>query len=55
MCKAQLLEDPSSREDVDPVSGNKIDKATAVVGVGKAGKVYFFETFQKSAAFPRAI
>ena len=51
MCKAQLLKDPSSREDVDPVSGNKIDKATAAVGVDKAGKVYFFETLQNLQRF----
>jgi YHS domain-containing protein len=42
-CKAQLLEDPSARVDVDPVSGNKVDKASAFVGVDKAGNVYFFE------------
>jgi YHS domain-containing protein len=43
MCKTQLLEDPSTRVDIDPVSGNQVDKAIAIVGVDKAGNVYFFE------------
>jgi len=51
MCKTQLLEDPSMRADVDPVSGNKVDKATAVVGVDKAGNVYFFESVQNLEKF----
>jgi len=51
MCKAELLKDASSREDVDPVSGNKVDKATAVVGVDKAGNVYFFENVQNLERF----
>jgi len=46
MCKTQLADDPSTRSDVDPVSGNKVDKATAVVGVDKTGNVYFFENVQ---------
>lgn len=50
-CKTKLLEDPSSREDVDPVSGKKVDKATAVVGVDKAGNVYFFENVQNLERF----
>lgn len=44
MCKNQLRDDPTTRTAVDPVSGNKVDKATAVVGVDKAGNVYFFES-----------
>ena len=51
MCKTQLLEDPSARTDVDPVSGNKIDKATAVVGIDQAGNVYFFETLHNLERF----
>jgi len=51
MCKTQLLEDPSTRADVDPVSSNKVDKATAVVGVDKAGNVYFFESVQNLERF----
>ncbi len=51
MCKTQLTEDASTRMDVDPVSGNKVDKATAVIGVDKAGNVYFFESFQNLEKF----
>lgn len=41
--EAQLLHDPASRRDVDPLSGKEVDKATATVGVDQAGHVYFFE------------
>lgn len=51
MCKTQLRDDPSTRADVDPVSGNKLDKATAIVGVDKAGNVYFFENVQNLERF----
>jgi len=36
--------DPSARTALDPVSGNKVDMAAAVVGVDKAGNIYFFES-----------
>lgn len=51
MCAAQLLEDPASRKDVDPVSGKEVNKATAVVGVSAAGKVYFFENAENLKQF----
>ena len=51
MCKTQLSDDPSTRSDVDPVSGNKVDKATAIVGVDKAGNAYFFENVQNLERF----
>jgi len=43
MCKAKLKEDAAQRCDVDPVSGAKVDKATAVIGADAKGNVYFFE------------
>jgi len=43
MCKAKLKEDAAQRCDIDPVSGQKVDKATAVIGADRQGKVYFFE------------
>jgi YHS domain-containing protein len=43
MCKAKLTEDAAQRCDVDPVSGAKVDKATAVIGADSKGNVYFFE------------
>jgi YHS domain-containing protein len=44
MCKAKLKEDVAQRCDVDPVSGQKVDKATAVIGADSQGNVYFFES-----------
>ncbi len=42
-CLAKLKDDAESRMAVDPVSGAKIDKADAVIGMDKNGNVYFFE------------
>jgi YHS domain-containing protein len=50
-CAARLLEDPASRMDVDPVSGKEVDKATATVGLDKAGNVYFFENSENLKQF----
>ena len=44
MCTSKLQHDPASRFDTDPVSGKRVDKATAVIGADSKGKVYFFET-----------
>ena len=43
MCKARLKNDPSTRYAVDPVSGKKVDKALAVIGVTPDGTAYYFE------------
>ncbi len=43
MCKTKLKEDPAQRCDIDPVSGKKVDKATAVIAADSKGNVYFFE------------
>ena len=42
-CLETLKDDPASRSAVDPVSGNRVDKATAVLGQDRHGNVYFFE------------
>ncbi len=42
-CKAKLLNDPSTRVAIDPVSGNQVDKALAIIGECN-GKAYYFET-----------
>jgi YHS domain-containing protein len=47
----ELKEDPASRMDVDPISGNQVDKATATVGADKAGNVYFFENAKNLKLF----
>lgn len=42
-CTKQLSADPKSRVAIDPVNGKEVDKAGAVIGVDKAGNVYFFQ------------
>jgi YHS domain-containing protein len=46
MCKERLRGDESSRTAVDPVSGKKVDKATAVIGATPDGTVFYFETLE---------
>ena len=46
MCKERLRGDASSRTAVDPVSGKKVDKATAVIGATPDGTVFYFETLE---------
>ena len=43
MCKGRLQADRKVREAVDPVSGKTVDKATAVIGRTKEGRVLYFE------------
>lgn len=43
MCKKMLTENADARMAVDPVSGNKVDKATAVIGADSDGTTYYFE------------
>jgi len=49
-CVSRLNQDAAIRQAIDPVSQDTVDKATAVVGVGTDGEIYYFEsktTFQK--------
>jgi YHS domain-containing protein len=43
MCKEKLKKDKTSRWATDPVSGKKVDKAKAVIGVNSEGKAFYFE------------
>lgn len=55
MCKDRLANDPAVRSAVDPVSGNTVNKADAVIGSGPDRTVYYFENeenFQKYASSP---
>lgn len=55
MCKDRLANDPAARSAVDPVSGNTVNKAEAVIGAGPDRAVYYFENeenFQKYASGP---
>jgi len=55
MCKTRLLKDPDIRAALDPVSGNIVDKALAVIGTSPDRGVYYFENednFQEFAKSP---
>ena len=43
MCKKALAENASKRAAIDPVSGKKVDKATAVIAAQQDGRVFYFE------------
>ena len=51
MCAKTLKTDASARTAADPVSGKSVDKAVAVIGVDKDGKVYYFENEETLKAF----
>lgn len=51
MCKAKLQNDSNTRFAVDPVSGNVVDKALAVIGAVPDGKVYYFENEENLKSF----
>ena len=50
-CKTRLGEDASVREAIDPVTGKKVDKATAVIGALSDGSVRYFENEANLNAF----
>ncbi|MDT8317219.1 MAG: hypothetical protein RQ824_04405 [bacterium] len=43
MCVGTLNKDVKSRYALDPLTGKKVDKATAVIGAKKDGAVIYFE------------
>jgi YHS domain-containing protein len=57
MCKERLAKEEASRYAIDPVSGNKVDKAKAVIGALPGAAVLYFESvenFQRYNAGARA-
>jgi YHS domain-containing protein len=50
-CLAKLTNDPSSRKDIDPVTGAEVDKAAAFIGMDRNGNVYFFESLENLKNF----
>jgi YHS domain-containing protein len=44
MCKERLAKDEAARTAVDPVSGEKVDKAAAVIGRASDDTVVYFES-----------
>jgi YHS domain-containing protein len=56
MCKEKLAKDEASRYATDPVTGTRVDKAKAVIGVLPDGTALYFEndaSFNKYAAKPK--
>ncbi len=51
MCEGKLKTDPESRAAIDPVSGMKVDKASAVIGKQPDGKVFYFESRENMEEF----
>jgi len=54
MCKGKLATDPTSRAAVDPVTGTKVDKASAVIAMNEAGAVMYFENEATLARYAAA-
>lgn len=52
MCERRLRDDPKARSATDPVSGRPVDKALAVIGKLRDGRVLYFESDQTFAAYP---
>ena len=50
-CKAKLENDPNSRFAIDPISKNRVDKATAVIGAAPNKDVYYFESLENLESF----
>lgn len=51
MCKERLAKDEAARTAVDPLSGKKVDKATAVIGAKADGSVLYFESDKSFADY----
>ncbi|HEV8581389.1 MAG TPA: hypothetical protein VGX68_20170 [Thermoanaerobaculia bacterium] len=53
MCKERLGKDAAARTAVDPVTGKKVDKATAVIAAQPDGKVLYFESEKTLAEYQK--
>ena len=53
MCKERLANDVAARTAVDPVTGKKVDKATAVIAAMEDGKVLYFESQETLAQYQK--
>ncbi len=51
MCKDRLEKDPAIRAAIDPVSGNSVNKAEAIIGADVKGKTYYFENMENFSAY----
>jgi len=55
MCAANLSNNTEPRYSIDPVTGKKVDKATAVIGAKPNGEVLYFESEESFDAFQKAL
>lgn len=51
MCVKKLNENPNSRTAVDPVSGEVVNKAEAVIGADSDNNIYYFESAENMKRF----
>ncbi len=49
MCKARLANNEKLRVGIDPVSGAKVDKATAIIAADAYNRVFYFESKENLA------
>lgn len=53
MCSGRLRGEPAVRSAKDPVSGEPVDKSSAVIAATDDGKVLYFKNAQTLAAYHR--
>ncbi len=53
MCKERLAKDAAARTGVDPVTGKKVDKATAVIVALPDGRILYFESEKTLAQYQK--
>ena len=51
MCEKRLKADPGTRSAVDPMTKQRVDKATAVIGKLPSGKVLYFASEQSLRSY----
>ena len=51
MCEKKLKQSSQARMAVDPVSGNEVDKALAIIGAKEDGTIFYFENEENLSAY----
>ncbi len=51
MCKAKLEGSVQARTATDPISGETVDKATAIIGAEASGAIHYFESEENLKKF----
>ena len=55
MCKARLAKNETLRMGVDPVSGNDVDKAEAIIAADSYRRVFYFESEETLEEFKKRL